>query len=496
MTNLKKRFQYIGLFSLLLALTIQTSYAEFPVMPDDEYQSMLTEFKSNPTLFADKEGLIGKLSPDQLSNAIAEIGLTHYTFLHPVQIKAEDIPALINQPLKDYSVMSVRNGKLIAVPFQIDEMDTQGFVYLEGESKLEGTLGIIDPNDELLFMYRDTSQERLGSETEKPAQGEIVKELEFNMNGIQRFAYLVKNSDLRSNSDYVSYDLATSTAKNTFYGFKTQPGNILMFEHFWANVGDRIGERVLDSVFATIETKVLSSWSPTIRLNTFHDIQAVPIGRIAGAVREAVIVRLNVVVANVTVFKINAQFDIFDQMLGVKIKLKIPGADILSRFLVEPHIIIALDFNEQQGARVNAAISPDPNGFAMVDGKLSDFEKDMDIDRENTWIWLSSKHAWDVFARINIPETFPVGVKLYYQDDPEDTVKFENFPGAFPRLGFDVYELPKNFDQIDIDVQFFFPDTIGDIGPKDFKDYEAGNPPVLTVNNININTNTIIASDN
>lgn len=494
MTNLKKRIQYIGLLFLLLTLKIQTSYAEFPVMPDDEYQSMLTEFKSNPTLFADNEGLIGKLSPEQLSDAIAEIGLTHYTFLHPVQIKAEEIPALINEPLKNYSVMSVRNGKLIAVPFQIDEMDTQGFVYLEGESKLDGTLGIIDPNDELLFMYRDTSQERLGSETEKPDQGEIVKELEFNMNGTQRFAYLVKDSELRSKSDYVSYDLATSTAKNTFYGFKTQADNILMFEHFWANVGDRIGERVLDSVFATIETKVLSSWSPTIRLNTFHDIQAVPIGRIAGAVREAVIVRLNVVVANVTVFKINAQFDVFDQMLGVKIKLKIPGADILSRFLVEPHIIIALDFNEQQGARVNAAISPDPNGFAVVDGKLSDFEKNMDIDRENTWIWLSSKHAWDVFARINIPETFPVGVKLYYQDDPEDTVKFENFPGAFPRLGFDVYELPENFDQIDIDVQFFFPDTIGDIGPKDFKDYEAGNPPALTVNNIN--TKIIVASGN
>ncbi len=494
MIHLEKYFQRIGLVFLLFALTLQTSFAEFPVMPEDEYQDLLINLKAKPTLFADNEGLIGKLSPDQLTNAIAELGLTHYTFLHPVQIKADKIPVLLNKPLKDYSVMSVRNNKLVAVPFQIDEMDTQGFVYLEGESKLDGTLGIIDPNDELLFMYRDTSEEKLGAETQKPAQGEVVKELEFNMNGKQRFAYLVKGSSSRSTSDYVSYDLETSTAKNTFYGFKTQPGNILMFEHFWANVGDKAGARVLDSVFATIETKVLSSWSPTIRLNTFHDIQAVPIGRIAGAVREAVIVRLNVVVANVTVFKINAQFDIFDQMLGVNIKLKIPGADILSRFLVDPHIIIALDFNEQQGARVNAAISPDPNGFAVVDGKLSDFEKNMDIDRENTWIWLSSKHAWDVFARINIPETFPVGVKLYYQDDPKDTVQFENFPGAFPRLGFDVYELPANFDQIDIDVQFFFPDTIGDVGPKDFKEYEAGNPPVLTVNALK--TNAIIAGDN
>jgi len=476
--------QFIYLSCSLLLLVSRVSFAEFPEMPDAEYQQFLKEFKLKPTLLADNPELVGQFSPDQLSDAIEYLGLSHYSFLHPVIIKGEEVPAILNQPIKDYSIMSVRGGQLVPVPFQIDEKDTKGFVYLEGNAKLEGTKDVIDPNDEVVFMYRDTSEARYDAETMSIEQGEVVKEFEFNLDNKQRFVYLVKNSKQRSKSEYVSYDFDTSTAKSYFYGFRTQTDNFLMFEDFYANVGDKQGARVLDSVFAVIETKVLSKWSPTIHLNTFEDIKAVPVGVISGPVREAVIISLNVVVAGVTVFKINAQMDIFDQMLGFNARINIPGADILTRFLVEPHIIIALDFNEQEGARVNTAISQDTNGFAVVDGKLSDFEKDMNIDRQNTWVWLSSAHAWDVFARINIPDTFPVGVQLYYQDDPNDKVKFESFAGAFPRMGFDVYELPKNFDQIDLDVQFFFPDTLGGIGPQDFKDNEAGNPPQLTVNSI------------
>ncbi|MBL4608478.1 MAG: hypothetical protein JKY01_11720, partial [Pseudomonadales bacterium] len=320
----KPSTNFLKLFTLLCFLiTTSISHSATPKLSDDDYQTLLEKLKQTPTLFADNEGLIGKLSSKQLDNAITSLGLSHYSFLHPVIIKGSEIPAMIKGNIADYSIMVVRGGRLLPVPFQIDEISKEGFVYLEGEGELDGEHGIIDENDELLFMYRDTSIERYNKDM--ALDGEIVKELEFNRINEQRFAYLIKNSKSRSSSRYVSYDPVTSTAKNTFYGFKTQPDNFLMFEDFYANVGDEQGHRVLDSVFAVIETRVLSKYSPKIHLNTFEDIKAVPLGTIDGPVRNAVIISLNVVVANITVFKIRAQMDIFDQMLGFNAKITIPG---------------------------------------------------------------------------------------------------------------------------------------------------------------------------
>ena len=476
---LSKAISFAVFFGLLISANAVWAKSGFPEMEAGKFQALLEDYKKNPTLLAEQRELIKELSPEQLSDAIEYLGLNHYTYLHPVEIRGKEIPSILGEDIKKYSVMSVRGGKMIPIPFQLDEYDESGFVYLEGEGEINGTMGIVDDEDELVFMYRDSGRQRYDAATME-VEGKVLRELEFTKNGGKRYAYIMEGSSTRNENRYVDYDFKTSTAKNIFYGFKTRTDNFLMFEDFYANVGDRQGHRVLDSVYATIETHILSRWSPKIHLNTFEHIKAVPVGVVKGPIRDAVIIALTVVVAKIPVFKIRAQMDIYDQMLGFNARINIPGADILSRFLVEPHIIIALDFNEQSGARVNAAISPEADGWELVDGEVSDFESRMDIDRERTWLWLSSRHGWDVFARINIPKTFPVGVQLYYQDDPDDHIAYENFPGAYPRMGFDVYELPKNFSQIDIDVQFFFPDMLG-MGPAAFHQNETAAVPVLAI---------------
>ncbi|MBV1872761.1 MAG: hypothetical protein KUG83_09470, partial [Gammaproteobacteria bacterium] len=63
-----KRSYYRHLFTALFlqAVLISSATAEFPLMPDDEYQSLLNEFRLKPTLLADNDGLISRLSPDQI----------------------------------------------------------------------------------------------------------------------------------------------------------------------------------------------------------------------------------------------------------------------------------------------------------------------------------------------------------------------------------------------------------------------------------------------
>lgn len=472
--------RYAFLLSLSVFLIAPLSHAKVEYMADEQFQSLLSEYKADPTYLARNSELMTKLSPEQLSTAILDLGFTHFTYLYPVELPGSDLGDLVGESLDQLSLVTIRQGKIIPIPFQFDEYDTKGWVYLEGEGKIDGTLGVLDNNDQLVFMYRDTG-EHISTVGESDLN--IVKEVELERDGQKRYVYVVKGSAERSDVSYVTYDFETSAVKTTFFGFDTDTENFLNFEDFYALIGPKAGARVLDSVYAEIDTGVLTRFAPRVNLNTFEDLKAVPVGAVSGPVKTNVIIKLTVIVAKIPVFKIRAQMDIFDQMLGFKARINIPGADILTRFLVEPHIYIALDFNDQTGARFNSAITPDGNAWAIVDGELSDFEKNLDIDRERSWLWLSSPHGWDVFARINIPETFPVGVKLLYVDDPENEMKFENFPGAYPRAGFDVYELPKDFQEIDLDVQFFFPDQLG-MGPAEFKEKETENLPLINVRSI------------
>ncbi len=410
------------LFSLMLSFSTTAVYASFPQLPDDQYQQMLNEFKANPALLVEQPQLIGKLSPDQLADAIHEMGFTHYSWLHPVSMRGGQVPSLLGTPFKELSLMSVREGKLIPVPLQLDDYDTDGYIYLEGKGKVNGVVGVLDETDEILFMYRDTGDQPYTPDV-PGLDGTIVKELKFERNGKTRYAYLVKGSKQRSNADYVQYDFEESKAETTFFGFDTRTDNFLLFEDFYAKVGDRQNERILDAIYANIDTQILTKYSPHVKMNTVEHIKALPVGSVGGPVREAVIIKLGLVIAKVPVATVRAQMNIFDQALSFVAKVNIPGVDILTRFLVEPHIYVSLDFVDEAGAKVNSAISTEPNGYALVDGTMSDFEKQMQVSVDQPWLWLSSTHGWDVFAKVSVPDDFRVGVDMLYIDDPNQDWK-------------------------------------------------------------------------
>jgi len=125
------------------------------------FEQAVAAYRDDPTYLVDNQALLRALTPEQLSQAIEKLDLTHYAYLHPVVIKGKGVPELIGQSVGDISVMVVRGGRMQPIPFQIDEMDQKGWVYLPDVSpnKLEGTYGKIDPVDELVFMYRDTGYE-------------------------------------------------------------------------------------------------------------------------------------------------------------------------------------------------------------------------------------------------------------------------------------------------------------------------------------------------
>ena len=193
---------------------------------------------------------------------------------------------------------------------------------------------------------------------------------------------------------------------------------------------------MLDAIYGELETGVFTSW-PKLWFNTMDDIRPELIFAKDGAVRATGLLKLRIIVAGIPVFNILSQVTIYDQGITLPVSIQVTGGEVLTRVLNQPHFILALDFNDIQGGRANAAGSRDPDAYAIGDGQLSELGRTATISHEKNWLWMGSRLGWDVFARFDIPPGWPEDLRLRYQGDPNATTFWEDFPGASPRIGVD-----------------------------------------------------------
>jgi hypothetical protein len=76
--------------------------------------------------------------------------------LDPVSVKGDRFPGFDGAPINDLFMYALEGGNWQQVPFQIDEIDASG-VYTTGD-------GLLDANDELVFMARDLGEEAAAGE--------------------------------------------------------------------------------------------------------------------------------------------------------------------------------------------------------------------------------------------------------------------------------------------------------------------------------------------
>lgn len=467
--------------SLLLSIyfNLSATAAEFNSYDDAKFRSFLEQYKADPGLLRKQPEIIKSLNGQQLATAIESLELDHYGYLHPVVIKGAELPTLLGHPLDQISIASVRSGKLTIVSSQIDELDKNGWVYIKEKSAadIDGAENSLDANDELVFMYRDTGTEPYDQASmPTPTSGTIHSELAFtDANGLKRFAYVMLGAATSEVTDYVDFDLAAGQADTTFYNFKVDPKNVLDFQDFKANVGDWQDHRILDAVLFQINSGVFTKWT-TINLNNFDNFKAIPIGVKDGNIRAAVLLEIWVKYGGIPLMRIFGQLNIYDQSLGIPLSIQIPAGEILAKTLVNPEIEFILDFNNYQGARVSAA-GVSPEKFGIVDGKMSDMEKAATLSRDEPWLWMESGHGWDIFATCVLPEDWNAKLNISYEDSSRKLPN-ETFPGAYPRAGFNISELPKDALNIVLNIDMRFPDTVGSKGPHEFAKLVAKPPTV------------------
>ncbi len=470
--------------SILLANTT----LETKSLPEAEFQAFLKQSKIAPGNLAKDGALIRKLSVPQLHQMVESFEIGHYGFLHPMRLKGEQFPDLLGRKFEELSVMAIWDGQLKPIPFQFDEFDKKNkYIYIPNinKSPVDGTYLELDPNDELIFMFRDAGTSRF-SKNMALKEGKILKEIKItDTHGNIRYAYLVEHNSERSTADYIDADIDNSKITSSYYHLEYEPDNFLQFRDVRPYVGKAADQRVIDNIYFELSAYV---FSPVMKvgMNSAKNVRIKVLGVKDGPVRATAFIKITIVLGGkVPIFSMNSEISFYEQGMVMPNRTEVGKGAVFVKLFKEPEIIMYADMNGLEGGKVTAQAFKDENGnqlYGFIDGKMDEEEKRaVEAGLPGNWTWIESGLGWDIFMAFELPMEHLDGMSLrvYYEDDKEATTKFETFPGAGPKIGMVLNGLPKDMkaiEELNMEYAFWFPDTVGKAGPEGFYQEEQ-NPP-------------------
>lgn len=463
-------------------------------LSEKEYQTYLTSVKKTPGNISKDQALIRKLSIPQWKNLVESFNITHFGFLYPARIKGEKIPSILGKKIADISVMAVWDGKMKPIPFQIDEFDKKSrYIYIPkvNKSPIDGTYLEIDPNDELIFLYRDASEKRYQAKSMQPKEGKVLRELKFtDRQGRNRYAYVVENNSERSEADYIDASVEEAKVVSSFYHLDYDPKNFLNFKDMRPHVGTASDQRVVDNIYFELSANVFSRFIK-VGMNSADNVRIKVLGVKDGPVRATYFIKIVIVLAGkIPIFSMNSEISFYEQGMVMPNRTEVGKGAIFIKLFKNAEIIMYTDMNGIQGARVSAQAFEDEDGnriYGIVDGKMDAAENmALTADVPGDWVWIESGLGWDVFMAFKLPMDELKGMEshVYYEDDDKSLAKHETFPGAGPRIGMIISGLPKDIkalETLDMEYSFWFPDTVGKAGPEEFNKEEQNRPTVEVI---------------
>jgi len=133
----------------------------------------------------------------------------------PVVVSTAELRSLPNHSTARFRLYRVEREQLVPIPLQFDARDDHGDVDVDGAAEFT-----FDDNDELVFMAKDTGDQRLGEPW--PSDSDAVLEIAVidPLHGERGWAYLVHFSGKPPPSaaeQYVRFDRAANRARSSYY---------------------------------------------------------------------------------------------------------------------------------------------------------------------------------------------------------------------------------------------------------------------------------------
>jgi hypothetical protein len=138
----------------------------------------------------------------------------------PLIVKGSQLPQLCKRPLNQFEVFAMRDGRLVAIPFQIDQINPDGnYVLPEGpEPTAPSHPDVLDAKDEIVMMIADLG-ERAKPGAALPA-GAFEIAMSDPLGGPIRYVYIAIDAHpALSPLHYVDYDAAKNTVDTDHYRF-------------------------------------------------------------------------------------------------------------------------------------------------------------------------------------------------------------------------------------------------------------------------------------
>ncbi|MGB1221113.1 MAG: hypothetical protein ACPG43_06210 [Alcanivoracaceae bacterium] len=390
------------------------------------------------------------------------------------QTVALDTPVAIDR----LSVHTFRDGRLVPVPFQIDEMDVHGMVWFPDSGfQLEGRRGIFDASDQLLFMLSDASPTPL---PERQAGGGPVRELVLQDGaGQKRYVYLMIDNDERSERFYVLHDPSSGVTRTDSYLLTTDPDNELNWQ-FLGYEGYRgpPDASIIDNLRMLMSGGVLVRFA---RMTLDNDnLQPRQTGFRIGPIRSVLHLETRIVFGGLPMMKMHVQAMRYANHFEAHTYARIPG--IYRATVKQPRVSVSIDGNAHQGALVRTALGGSARG--TVDGKLDDQERMMlerGLTSDQGWILFDSRRGFALMTMLNVPESLEgIPLKLIYRDE-KSSDREGRFPGNLPELGYTLEGWPPE-DELRFSLQVFFDSSLEGVNPADYANTRTGRTIGVTVN--------------
>ncbi|HBC57436.1 MAG TPA: hypothetical protein DCZ03_09760 [Gammaproteobacteria bacterium] len=365
--------------------------------------------------------------------------LTGARYLEVVEVKGESLPDIMGQTSEGYSVMAVSNGALAPIPFQFDDLNKKGFIYVPGGSvEIDGEEGVFEAHDELAFMYKDTGPQA-SAELLSAVSGEVIAEIELSDMGSNRYAYVLKGNSARSDIQYAKFNRETGLIETTMYSQKVDPDNLLIWEDYKYKTfaEDR-------SLLDTMKLRVRAKLGPARATITNKLIPNEIVGVKNAPVRSIIEMDASIAILGIQLASAGASVTVTENTLEFPVFLAIPtAAKVLQKNLA---IEISLDFDQLEGSRIRTALGPTE---PIITGSEDGIDpKQHNVSLEENWLSLSSGKGWDIIAFFERDEAFDPTLSLLYKDkgkgDKKD--KPERVKGSDPQVGYIAKDIPVGID--------------------------------------------------
>ncbi len=372
-------------------------------------------------------------------SAIASAQLSVIDALKTIMIDGSDMPYLVGRPIEQFSLAAIIDGEMEPIPYQIDEYNIGGAVYFEGwDVPISGSKDIVDPADKLLFIYKDTGDRR---EAHHRYDGEIVQEISLTDSyGHVRYAYVVRNSRLRSDEHYIRYSADEALVETDLYSITYNKHNHINWDDF--SIANYEGEEnPFDAFKIRLQTGIITTLAK-VQLNN-ENMVATPKGVHSGPVRSTTQLELVAWFLKIPFMRLSIQLHHSPNSLLYDVRVNIPSAR--RKMLADPKIHISLEGNALYGTEVRTEAGPKTP--AITDGKMDVNERehiDSGISIDKNWIWATTKRNLDFVAFFTYTSKETQEISFFYNDEKDVVDLPERFPGQLPNAGYTIQTLPDD----------------------------------------------------